>query len=109
MEEPKIPKKNNNFPELEDEDEEEEQDFEFAAKFCPYLQARSFFQKFFPKNATLDYLENFHKFHPNISDSKYASLPDFLHLQKKKNNSKNKKAKKNRYEFNRCTASKKSA
>ena len=95
MEEPKISKKNNNFPELEDEDEEEEQDFEFAAKFCPYLQARSFFQKFFPKNATLDYLENFHKFHPNISDSKYASLPDFLHLQKKKNNSKNKKPKKN--------------
>ena len=35
----------NNFPELEEEDEDSEQEFEFSAKFCPYLQARSFFQK----------------------------------------------------------------
>ena len=83
MEENPKPAKKNNFPELEEEDEDyEEQDLEFLAKYCPYLQARSFFEKFFPKNATLEYLENFHENHPH---SKYLSLPDFIHLKNKKN------------------------
>ena len=82
----KIPMKNN-FPELEEEDEDSEQEFEISAKFCPYLQARSFFQKFFPKNVTLEYLENFHKHNPK---SKYPSLPDFIHF---KNSKKKKKSK----------------
>ena len=82
----------NNFPELEEEDEDSEQEFEFSAKFCPYLQARSFFQKFFPKNATLEYLENFHK--NKDFKFKHPSLPDFLHYQKEKEkNSKTKKKK----------------
>ena len=94
MEDKKIPKKNNNFPELEDEDDDDyELDFELSAKYCPYIQARSFLQKFFPKNATLEYLDNFEKYHPHF-DSKFLSLPDFLHLKTKKN-SKNKKSKKN--------------
>ena len=95
MEDSKPPKKNN-FPELEeeDEDDDEEQDLEFLAKYCPYLQARSFFERFFPKNATLEYLENLHKNNPNFH-SKYLSLPDFIHLKNKyKKNSKNKNDKK---------------
>ena len=46
MEDSKAPKKNN-FPELEEEEDDDdiEQDFEISAKFCPYLQAKSFFQK----------------------------------------------------------------
>jgi len=66
MKEDLKPSKKTNFPELEEEDEEddEEQDLETLAKYCPYLQARSFFERFFPKNATLEYLENFHKNHP---------------------------------------------
>ena len=81
MEDSKTPKKNN-FPELEEEEDDDdiEQDFEISAKFCPYLQAKSFFQRFFPKNVTLEYLENFEKYHPK---SKYLSLPDFIHLKNK--------------------------
>ena len=81
MEDSKAPKKNN-FPELEEdeEDDDNEQDFEISAKFCPYLQARSFFQRFFPKNVTLEYLENFEKYHPH---SKYLKLPDYIHLKNK--------------------------
>ena len=93
MEDSKAPKKNN-FPELEEEedDDDNEQDFEISAKFCPYLQARSFFQRFFPKNVTLEYLENFEKYHPK---SKYLSLPDFIHLKNKlKEKDKKNKAKK---------------
>ena len=91
MEDLKEPKKNN-FPELEeDEDEDIEQDFELSAKFCPYLQARSFFQKFFPKNATLEYLENFHKNNPHLS-GKYPSLPDFINYKNTKNSKSKKKS-----------------
>ena len=84
-----LPKKNN-FPELEEEDEDSEEEFEISTKFCPYLQARSFFQKFFPKNVTLEYLENFHKNNPQ---SKYPSLPDFIHYKNKKSSKTKKKAK----------------
>ena len=92
MKEDLKPPKKTNFPELEEEDEEddEEQDLETLAKYCPYLQARSFFERFFPKNATLEYLENFHKNHPH---SKYLSLPDFIHLKNKKKNKTSKKTK----------------
>ena len=85
MEDQKIQKKNKNFPELEDDEDEDEyleEDYELSAKFCPYLQARSFFQKFFPKNATLEYLENLYKNNPNFS--KYHSLPDYIHLKSRK-------------------------
>ena len=84
-----LPKKNN-FPELEEEDEDSEEEFEISTKFCPYLQARSFFQKFFPKNVTLEYLENFHKNNPK---SKYPSLPDFIHYKNKKSSKTKKKTK----------------
>jgi len=84
-----LPKKNN-FPELEEEDEDSEEEFEISTKFCPYLQARSFFQKFFPKNVTLEYLENFHKNNPQ---SKYPSLPDFIHYKNKKSSKTKKKTK----------------
>ena len=84
-----LPKKNN-FPELEEEDEDSEEEFEVSTKFCPYLQARSFFQKFFPKNVTLEYLENFHKNNPQ---SKYPSLPDFIHYKNKKSSKTKKKTK----------------
>ena len=84
-----LPKKNN-FPELEEEDEDSEEEFEISTKFCPYLQARSFFQKFFPKNVTLEYLENFHKNNPQ---SKYPSLPDFIHYKNKKSSKTKKKIK----------------
>ena len=84
-----LPKKNN-FPELEEEDEDSEEGFEISTKFCPYLQARSFFQKFFPKNVTLEYLENFHKNNPQ---SKYPSLPDFIHYKNKKSSKTKKKTK----------------
>ena len=84
-----LPKKNN-FPELEEEDEDSEEEFEISTKYCPYLQARSFFQKFFPKNVTLEYLENFHKNNPQ---SKYPSLPDFIHYKNKKSSKTKKKAK----------------
>ena len=84
-----LPKKNN-FPELEEEDEDSEEEFETSTKFCPYLQARSFFQKFFPKNVTLEYLENFHKNNPQ---SKYPSLPDFIHYKNKKSSKTKKKTK----------------
>ena len=96
MEEQKIPKKNKNFPELEDDEDEDEyleEDYELSAKFCPYLQARSFFQKFFPKNATLEYLENLYKNNPNFS--KYHSLPDYIHLKSRKKENKEKNPKKN--------------
>ena len=74
MEENKIPIKNNNFPELEEEDEEEDiNEYEDFAKFCPYLQARSFFEKFFPKSEALKYLENFN----SQNRLKYPSLPSF--------------------------------
>ena len=78
MEEEKIPtNKKSNFPELEDEEEEEYEDETFSqefAKFCPYLQARSFLEKFFPKSEALKYLENY-----NFDDLKlkYPSLPSF--------------------------------
>jgi len=65
-------------------------EFEISTKFCPYLQARSFFQKFFPKNVTLEYLENFHKNNPQ---SKYPSLPDFIHYKNKKSSKTKKKTK----------------
>ena len=84
-----LPKKNN-FPELEEEDEDSEEEFEISTKYCPYLQARSFFQKFFPKNVTLEYLENFHKNNPQ---SKYPSLPDFIHYKNKKSSKTKKKTK----------------
>lgn len=84
-----LPKKNN-FPELEEEDEDSEEEFEISTKYCPYLQARSFFQKFFPKNVTLEYLENFHKNNPQ---SKYPSLPDFIHYKNKKSSKTKKKIK----------------
>ena len=84
-----LPKKNN-FPELEEEDEDSEEEFEISTKFCPYLQARSFFQKFFPKNVTLEYLENFHKNNPQ---SKYPSLTDFIHYKNKKSSKTKKKIK----------------
>ena len=84
-----LPKKNN-FPELEEEDEDSEEEFEISTKFCPYLQARSFFQKFFPKNVTLEYLENFHKNNPQ---SKYPSLTDFIHYKNKKSSKTKKKTK----------------
>ena len=96
MEDQKIPKKNKNFPELEDDEDEDEyleEDYELSAKFCPYLQARSFFQKFFPKNATLEYLENLYKNNPNFS--KYHSLPDYIHLKSRKKENKEKNPKKN--------------
>ena len=92
MEDSKPPKKNN-FPVLEeeeDEDNDEEQDLEFLAKYCPYLQARSFFERFFPKNATLEYLENLTKNNSNFH-SKYFSLPDFTHLKNKNTKKNNKK------------------
>jgi hypothetical protein len=95
MEDPKIQKKNKNFPELEDDEDEDEyleEDYELSAKFCPYLQARSFFQKFFPKNATLEYLENLYKNNPNFS--KYHSLPDYIHLKSRKKENKEKNPKK---------------
>ena len=90
MEKDKKMSMKNNFPELEEEDEDSDQDFELSAKFCPYLQARSFFQKFFPKNVTLEYLENFHKNNPQ---SKYPSLPDFIHYKKMKSSKTKKKSK----------------
>ena len=90
MEKDKNFPKKNNFPELEEEDEDSEEEFEISTKFCPYLQARSFFQKFFPKNVTLEYLENFHKNNPQ---SKYPSLPDFIHYKNKKSSKTKKKAK----------------
>jgi len=90
MEKDKKMSMKNNFPELEEEDENSDQEFELSAKFCPYLQARSFFQKFFPKNVTLEYLENFHKHNPQ---SKYPSLPDFIHYKNMKSSKNKKKAK----------------
>ena len=90
MEKDKNFPKKNNFPELEEEDEDSEEEFEISTKFCPYLQARSFFQKFFPKNVTLEYLENFHKNNPQ---SKYPSLPDFIHYKNKKSSKTKKKTK----------------
>ena len=90
MEKDKKMSMKNNFPELEEEDEDSDQEFELSAKFCPYLQARSFFQKFFPKNVTLEYLENFHKHNPQ---SKYPSLPDFIHYKNMKSSKNKKKAK----------------
>ena len=96
MEDSKAPKKNN-FPELEEEEDDDdiEQDFEISAKFCPYLQAKSFFQRFFPKNVTLEYLENFEKYHPK---SKYLSLPDFIHLKNKLKEKEKKEKEKNKKE-----------
>ena len=70
-----LPKKNN-FPELEEEDEDSEEEFEISTKFCPYLQARSFFQKFFPKNVTLEYLENFHKNNPQSKNLEVKPKPN---------------------------------
>ena len=90
MEKDKKISMKNNFPELEEEDEDSDQEFELSAKFCPYLQARSFFQKFFPKNVTLEYLENFHKHNPQ---SKYPSLPDFIHYKNMKSSKNKKRAK----------------
>ena len=88
MEEKDIPSKKNNFPELEEEDEEDGDEISYQdfSKYCPYLQARSFFEKFFPKSETLKFLENY-----NFSNSKYLSLPS-LHpnINKKIKNSKKK-------------------
>ena len=46
---------------------------EISSMYCPYLKARSFFKRFFPKNADLEYLENFHFQNPDLM--KYPSLP----------------------------------
>ena len=62
-------KKKNDLPELED-DSEFEDGFSAAAAYCPYLRAQSFFKRFFPKNAALEYLENY-----KFENSKYPSLP----------------------------------
>ena len=61
-EEQKIPKKNKNFPELEDDEDEDEyleEDYELSAKFCPYLQARRFFSKIFSKKCNIRILRKF--------------------------------------------------
>ena len=65
--------KKNNLPELEDDSDIEDWEDEIASTFCPYLKARGFFKKFFPKNATLEYLENFHL--QNQEALRYLSLP----------------------------------
>ena len=65
--------KKNDFPELEDDSDIEDLEDEIAATYCPYLKARSFFYKFFPKNPTLEYLEKFHL--QNADSMKYPSLP----------------------------------
>ena len=71
--------KNKNLPELEDDSDIEDIEDEIYAKYCPYLKARSFFKRFFPKNATLEYLENFHLQNPHIiNSSKYPSLPSSM-------------------------------
>ena len=72
MEDKKNAKKNN-LPELEDDSDIEDWEDEIASTYCPYLKARSFFTKFFPKNATLEYLENFHL--QKQEAMKYLSLP----------------------------------
>ena len=45
--------KKNNLPELEDDSDIEDIEDEISTTYCPYLKARSFFKKFFPKNADL--------------------------------------------------------
>ena len=72
MEDKKDTKKNN-LPELEDDSDIEEMEDEISATYCPYLRARSFFKRFFPKNADLEYLENFHLQNKDLL--KYPSLP----------------------------------
>ena len=65
--------KKNNLPELEDDSDIEDIEDEISTTYCPYLKARSFFKRFFPKNADLEYLENFHFQNPDLM--KYPSLP----------------------------------
>ena len=50
--------KRNDLPELEDESDFED-DMSAAAAYCTYLRAQSFFKRFFPKNAELEYMENY--------------------------------------------------
>ena len=79
MEDKKENKKINNFPELENDSDIEGIEDEISAKYCPYIKARNFFKRFFPKNATLEYLENFHLQNPHIiNTSKYPSLPSSM-------------------------------
>ena len=64
--------KKNDLPELEDDSDIEDMEDEISATYCPYLKARGFFKRFFPKNPTLEYLENFHLQQDGM---KYPSLP----------------------------------
>ena len=61
------------LPELENDSDIEDMEDEISSMYCPYLKARSFFKRFFPKNADLEYLENFHFQNPDLM--KYPSLP----------------------------------
>ena len=73
MEEDRKDIKKKNLPELENDSDIEDMEDEISATYCPYLKARSFFKRFFPKNADLEYLENFHFQNPDFM--KYPSLP----------------------------------
>ena len=73
MEEDRKDFKKKDLPELENDSDIEDMEDEISAMYCPYLKARSFFKRFFPKNADLEYLENFHFQNPDLM--KYPSLP----------------------------------
>ena len=73
MEEDRKYFKKKDLPELENDSDIEDMEDEISAMYCPYLKARNFFKRFFPKNADLEYLENFHFQNPDLM--KYPSLP----------------------------------
>ena len=73
MEEDRKYFKKKDLPELENDSDIEDMEDEISAMYCPYLKARNFFKRFFPKNAGLEYLENFHFQNPDLM--KYPSLP----------------------------------
>ena len=67
-------KEKENFPEIEDDIDIDEDVF---STYCPYLKAKKYFNYFFPKDPTLDYLEDYYKNQKDKKSSKFPSLPSF--------------------------------